>query len=400
MSGPTPPSQDTRFLTRLESVRGCAAIMVAMTHCFAIFPYASDQYPLQAALQLWVHILFQGTSALITFFVISGYVLSISLDRSETNFRNILIFYMRRIFRIFPAHIVWMFIALALLIFVYVPHTNPVADGWFNNMNSGPMNLTIFVMNLALVITSLIPGEWTLTLELIVYLIYPLMYVIYKRGGVSGNILLLIFLMACSYQFGDIRLLHYLIAFYWGLATPNLYKRFIERISDRTGTVLLWTSIVLLLVFPILQNTMPFATLMVQLVTGGYLIFCCIFMKRDRALFRFLDGDRIQRMGQISYSFYVSHFLINYWVAYVLFRLVGFQTAGEIRFLFMSVVAVLSITIAHKLSSISYEKIEAPTMKYSSDLSKRLRKRSGEAKAADAGTTDQTPSSDANTQKA
>jgi len=238
MSGPTPPSQDTRFLTRLESVRGCAAIMVAMTHCFAIFPYASDQYPLQAALQLWVHILFQGTSALITFFVISGYVLSISLDRSETNFRNILIFYMRRIFRIFPAHIVWMFIALALLIFVYVPHTNPVADGWFNNMNSGPMNLTIFVMNLALVITSLIPGEWTLTLELIVYLIYPLMYVIYKRGGVSGNILLLIFLMACSYQFGDIRLLHYLIAFYWGLATPNLYKRFIERISDRTGTVL------------------------------------------------------------------------------------------------------------------------------------------------------------------
>ncbi len=382
MSGPTPPSPDSRFLTRLESVRGCAAIMVAMTHCFAIFAYASEQYPLQATLQLWVHILFQGTSALITFFVISGYVLSISLDRSETTFRNILIFYMRRIFRIFPAHIVWMFIALGMLLLFYAPGQIATADRWFNEMNSGPMNLAIFVLNLGLVITSLIPGEWTLTLELLVYLIYPLLYVIYKKGGVAGNILLLIFLMACSFIFGEIRLLHYLVAFYWGLAAAPLYKRLIERISGRTGTFLLWTSIFLLLVFPVMQKKMPFATLMVQLVTGGFVIFSCIYMKRDRALFRFLDGPRIQRMGQISYSFYISHFLINYWVAYFLFRLVGQQTAGEIRFLFMAVVAAISITLAHKLSSISYEKIEAPTMKYSSNLSKRMRRR---AAAADAG---------------
>lgn len=379
MSGPTPPSPDSRFLTRLESVRGCAAIAVAMTHCFAIFPYAKDEHPLQSAWQVVVHIMFQGTSALITFFVISGYVLSISLDRSETTFRNVLIFYMRRIYRIFPAHIVWMFIALGMLLVFYTPGQIPTADGWFNDMNSGPMNIMIFVLNLALVITSLIPGEWTLTLELLVYLIYPLMYVINRRGGVPGNLLLLVLLLACSYMYGEIRLLHYLVAFYFGLAAPPLYKRFIERISDRTGTILLWTSIFLLLVFPIMTIKLKFATLIVQLLTGGFIIFSCIYMKRDRALFRFLDGTRIQRMGQISYSFYISHFLINYWVAYFLFRLVGPQTAGELRFLFMAAVAAISITIAHKVSSISYEKIEAPTMRYSSELSKRLRRRTGKA---------------------
>lgn len=115
-----------------------------------------------------MHIFSPGKSALIVSFIISGHVLSLSLDRTEFNFRNVLTFYKRRALRIFPAHIVWAFIALGLMAAFHSPGQIPAASAWVNDMYSGEMGIEHLIANLALVITSLNPGEWTLTVELVV----------------------------------------------------------------------------------------------------------------------------------------------------------------------------------------------------------------------------------------
>jgi peptidoglycan/LPS O-acetylase OafA/YrhL len=379
MSNSTTTSHDQRFLTRLESIRGIAAICVAMTHSFVLFP-GSELYPVQTGWQSAVHIFFPGTSALIVFFVISGYVLSLSLDRSEHTFRNILIFYQRRLLRIFPAHIVWVLIALVLLLTLHNPVHIPAASIWFNDMYSTEMSVIEVILNLALILTSLIPGEWTLTLELVVYLIYPILYLLHRKRGKIVNTLLLLFLLGLSFIGQEVRLFYYLYAFYIGLAAPSLYKSLIDRFPGRFSTFLLWMSLALLVTLPVFSGLFKFMTTAGQVLAGGFIVFACIFMKKDSVVFRILDRPLIERLGQISYSFYIIHFLMNYWIAYFLFGLLGSDLAGEFRFLFMLGVALVSIPITYQLARLSYERVEAPTMEYSRRLSKRLSGQANKAK--------------------
>lgn len=365
MSSLTETRPDRRFLTRLESLRGIAALFVAVAHSFVLFPYAPEAYPAQTAWQTAVHILSPGKSALIVFFIISGYVLSLSLDRTDFNFRNVLTFYKRRALRIYPAHVVWAFIALGLMAAFYTSGQIPAASAWVNDMYSGEMNIVHVIANLALIITSLNPGEWTLTVELIVYLLYPILYLLNRKSGKAGNILLLLFLMGLSFIGHDIKVLYYLYSFYIGLSAPSIYRRFIERSSQRKGAILLWASVVLLVLCPIVLTVFTFVATAGQVLAGGYLVFACVFMKTDSVIFRALDKPLVGRLGQISYSFYIIHFLINYWVAQILFGLLGSDVAGEFRFFFMLGVAVVSIAITYVLACWSYDKVEAPMMAYS-----------------------------------
>lgn len=365
MSNLTTSSHDQRFLTRLESLRGLGALSVACAHSFVLFPYASQEYPLQTAVQTLMHILSPGKSALIVFFIISGYVLSLSLDRAELTAKSVFTFYRRRIFRIFPAHILWIFVALGLFALFHTPVQIPQASGWFNEMYTGEMSVLHVIANLALIITSINPGEWTLTVELIVYLLYPILYFLNRKSGKIGNAFLLLFLVSLSFLAPDVKVLYYLYAFYVGLSAPLFYRRLIERVSQRTGTILLWTSVVLLFVFPVFLGVLTFVSTAGQVLTAGFLVFACIYMKTDSAIFRGLDGALVQRLGQVSYSFYVIHFIVNYWVAYVLFGVLGYELASEIRLLFMFVVFIVAVGITYPLACLSYDRVEAPMMAYS-----------------------------------
>lgn len=369
MSILTTSRPDPRFLKRLESLRGIGALTVAIAHSFVLFPFAPEAYPVQTGWQTAVHIFSPGKSALIGFFIISGYVLSLSLDRSDLNFKNVLTFYKRRAFRIFPAHMVWIFIALGLMAAFHSPGYIPAASAWVNDMYSGEMTIVHIIANLALIITSVNPGEWTLTVELMVYLLYPLLYLINRRSGKIGNILVLLFLVTLSFLAPQIKVLYYLYAFYIGLSAPAIYRGFIEGLSPRKGIVLLWVCLVLLFIFPIFLNVFTFVSTAGQVLAGGFLVFASIYMHADTFIFRTLDRPFLVRLGQISYSFYVIHFLVNYWIAQLFFSLLGSDLAADFRLLFMFGVAVVSIPITYVLGCWSYEKIEAPMMAYSRNSS-------------------------------
>src|SRR2546423_4582644 len=98
MNGPS--LKPAYFSSRLEALRGVAAVMVAVWHTFAIFPGNG----LQAATIEWIRRLINGNAAVTLFFVLSGYVLGLSLRKvNGCSGKQILGFSARRVFRIYPA---------------------------------------------------------------------------------------------------------------------------------------------------------------------------------------------------------------------------------------------------------------------------------------------------------
>jgi peptidoglycan/LPS O-acetylase OafA/YrhL len=98
----TPKGSDQ--ITELQSLRGISAVTVMISHCLV------DYGP--APLLTRISSVFNGRAAVVIFFVLSGYVLTRSLQRSQFNRGAVLRFYARRIFRLYPA--IWVASVLGL----------------------------------------------------------------------------------------------------------------------------------------------------------------------------------------------------------------------------------------------------------------------------------------------
>ena len=132
--GPTlSPPVKPGFLSRVESVRGLAALSVAFGHTlnYVLVNDGSgggllDQTSLRGAAVKFITGLFNGETAVIVFFVISGVVIGRSLDArrgGESAVAGLMPFMIRRVLRLYPAHIVAVLgiIGLAFLFLVGQP---------------------------------------------------------------------------------------------------------------------------------------------------------------------------------------------------------------------------------------------------------------------------------------
>ncbi len=128
-TGPASNPAGTAFNTRLESLRGVAALMVAIGHSFLVLEMSGPLWRLVKA----SFIVFNGRAAVTLFFVMSGYVLGLSLKRSREPFwRGTLTFMFRRFFRIYPALIVT---TLVFYLFLHLGWTEPAlswGSNWFH----------------------------------------------------------------------------------------------------------------------------------------------------------------------------------------------------------------------------------------------------------------------------
>jgi len=171
-----------------------------------------------------------GHAALMVFFVISGFVLRISLQYGPQEIAPATLrFLVARIFRIYP---ITMFAAVAAaIIFGWtLPPTaaNPVAT---------PLTISTFVANLLLIDVSLNSVLWAIQLEVIMAPFIVLFYFLERRHGVRAVVIvagvtsLLSFYAAwtpwqpLSYNF---------FAFVLGMLIPTVGRRFVSDLSKPT----------------------------------------------------------------------------------------------------------------------------------------------------------------------
>ncbi|AMN41189.1 acyltransferase 3 [Rhodoplanes sp. Z2-YC6860] len=235
--------QDSRpFFSRVESLRGVGAVMVATWHLsgwavngVALLPHQpwSLVSPLQNAvgrLELWM---LPAHAALMMFFVISGLVLRVSLEHGpQQPLPAALRFLTARVFRIYPIVVVSMLVA-------------GLAHGWHipadQSGGGNPVTPATLIANLLLIDVSLNSTLWAIQLEVLMAPIIVLLYFVERRFGPwsLAAIALATSVLSFSGAWGWKPFCHNMFAFVLGMLIPTLGRTWVQGWSPRAANKLL-----------------------------------------------------------------------------------------------------------------------------------------------------------------
>ncbi len=158
-------------IDELQSLRGVAALIVAVSHMSSI-------YSLPPVVRITIDAICNAHAAIIVFFVLSGYVLTGSLLRRGLSWPSVKGFYGGRLFRLLPA--LWFASAVsALFLFLYPQQMiHPAITNWFMlYLPPFPRGPELILAALA-IDRSLIMPVWTIFIELMGSAIMPLLVAI------------------------------------------------------------------------------------------------------------------------------------------------------------------------------------------------------------------------------
>ncbi|WP_294351754.1 acyltransferase [Providencia sp.] len=341
----------------IHHLRGIAAISVIFFHFRSILNNTYVQQDLGT-------ILFgSGAFGVDMFFMISGFIIALSTERTTSS----LIFAVRRFFRIYPAFIVVFLIGvftvyksyssdelLKSIVFIHRNYENTSPGFGFNIL--GP--------------------AWTLGYEIYFYLIFMIsMAVSWKHRVIITSISLIspiiilqiIFsgLISFSgdaspkiptdyYAYPALRFIGspILVEFAIGMALYSIYKRINIKLSANVSLFLLSISILTFLTFYFNKNLSSFG----MYGFGFWSLFLIIgFLVYDKSI-GFKDNLLLNFLGDISYSIYLSHYIIiqllnsyrpDWWM----------ENSGISKFLAVTTISIVAATFL-------YIFVEKPFIKY------------------------------------
>ncbi|HEU4974029.1 MAG TPA: acyltransferase [Baekduia sp.] len=217
-----------RRIPELDAVRGLAALCVVLGHFTLALPAVADASradgltPWNVALYSPLHAVFAGGAAVIVFFVLSGFVLTVSYEHGRQTFAG---FVVRRAARIWLPYLVAItagMILAALLGRGLVPG----ASSWLDDRWQQSPTLVPVVQHLSLIghmrdDAQYVPVIWSLTDEMRISLIFPLLLAAtvalgWWRSLAAGIVTTAVGLAAASRVSADFATLEYLLCFVAG----------------------------------------------------------------------------------------------------------------------------------------------------------------------------------------
>jgi len=375
----------------LESVRGIAALMVAIGHSLITIQLSGNykiwlnnvfnlSYFPDIVIAKLVLIVANGEAAVDVFFILSGVVLGMSLDRDDGALKNkYATFILRRIFRIFPAHI-FVIISISIVLGTFsIVNTNgfPLSSDWYNKFFTTPKTSIEIVKNLLLFEYSINPLTWTLQVEIFASFLLPLFHSFSRKKSHPINLSAIFILFFLSIFFKDTVFSH-LYKFYIGILIPALIidrNNLIDKLKRNYAAFSIMAFFLLLIapklslqIFP--KKDIPSIFIHDFSQTTGATIIILMAMVKE---FKFLTENRsVKKLGLYSYSFYLWHFPVLWLSYYFLSSHSGFISFIKTSpLLAMALVCLATIYLAHALSSISYRLVELPMMNIGRKISFR-----------------------------
>ena len=351
--------------TALDGLRGLAATAVVLRHGFNAVSMPPDlrRQLLESPLALFLNA--QGAVQL--FFVLSGYVLAMSLARSAGR-RSVPRFFIRRVFRIHPPYMFAVLFAWCASFF-YV-QTDPGAGltVWLRestavHIGAGPLALAM-----------LFPGEasgqltvgWTLTVELIFSFLLPLLILFAVRVHWSALLIAALLPLQLPLSFrvlwygidfalGVVAYLHReaLVGFVRALPVPAAAVAGVAALALLCAPMLLgWHSGVLGVL------AAGFDPASIVLMAAGAFGLIVLVLARPGAM-RALSLPPLRFLGRVSYSLYLLHHTILLLIAPITPRPADF-------FVLTPLLLVVSLGVAE----LSYRWIELPSIALGRRLSR------------------------------
>ena len=174
-AAPDPVVDQRGHVVELQSLRGLASLLVVGGHTTGYYATPSwyDQ-PRNLA---------NGHAAVVLFFILSGYVLTLSLERKALNLETVAEFYWKRLFRIYPALWASSLIGLAYLVFLHYRVPVPDISPWFaDRFKAGRMTPLHITASFAAMLAFVLPQIWTIFTELAASVLMPFLgFMVFRR---------------------------------------------------------------------------------------------------------------------------------------------------------------------------------------------------------------------------
>jgi peptidoglycan/LPS O-acetylase OafA/YrhL len=324
----------------LDALRGIAALTVLMYHYLLILPGFDANTS--------VYVLGAGYEAVLFFFVLSGFVLSLKFFAyKQVTYKS---FVIKRFLRIYVPY--YGILALALTLYTLLSRQEiPELSSWFNSIWVKPVTFKSVINHLVLIrpfgYGQYIPVLWSLAVEMRMSLIFPLLMIGIKKYDWKISLLVGIGLAAMFYEN---------LAYGWMFILGALLAKHRKMFSGWMKKIPTWLKTILLIVSWLLYTVRYWAVGESSSLTNDVLICVGIALVIILALTTRLSGylrwKPLLFLGKISYSLYLSHAVVLMAVVYMLYPRVP-----------MYVIWLISCGVTLGVSMLSYKYLELPAIK-------------------------------------
>lgn len=384
----SPPVKDG-FLIRIESVRGLAALCVAVMHTMGYLVFTEDVFSFRPLLEMHgardiaIRIgsgLVNAEMAVTVFFVISGVVIGRSLDAwrgGNGTGREFTPFMIRRILRLYPAHIVAVIgmIAVAELFltgrapidFAAFPGTYPAqsaeAAGWINGFVYDRLTWRSVVGNLVMASWTLNLVVWSLYAEMCAAPFLPFFHQLSRKAKTWLDIAALSALISLSIGNWEQLWSRYLFIFYLGMMVETRGLHWARALERRLGGTRRAVALCyLLMVLPCMLSGQRSPPVILIEAFGAFSIISLIVLSETRVPFRSLESSLLRWNGRLSYSFYLWHLFILTIVVHQLYAMLSPDVARRFDIPIFLAVATVTIIMALGVAQFSYTYVEVPSV--------------------------------------
>jgi len=378
MSNTDAPVGPRRYV-ELDSLRGLAALIVVLHHLLLSWDIETE--PTSAICRIFLDLVNPlGPEAVILFFVLSGFVLSLPAVNGKP--QSYFTFITRRVFRIYVPYLAALAISVMTSFCLSSHLTHSI---WVRSCWSGPVTWRLIWQHVMLLgvydTTRFDPPIWSLVYEMRISLFFPLLCAIVLRLRMRWTFALAFFLtavpsaidrkhgVASTIPLSDT--LHYTTMFILGIYLAREKARIADWFKRLTWLAKISFGVFFALLFAVAgPQFTPLATsvihlrltLFTQWITalgaGGLIVICM----NSGTCKRILLWPPIRFLGQMSYSLYLMHFIVLLCCLDLLFGRIPLAAI-------LCLVFVLSIIV----SWFCYRWVEVPSMNLGRRLSNAFR---------------------------
>lgn len=352
----------------LDNLRGYAACAVMMLHFSGVSRELMQQYPV---LYLYSYLI-PAHQAVILFFILSGFVLSQSIKNSSCGYINFII---RRVFRIYPLYFATILGLLALCFlssniaidrYRGIDKAIPVIKDANFFANSILLIRSIFIPYVTNSSTARMVGfpldipMWTLSYEMMISLIFPVLYMIYSKRSfflfvvyfIVHFVISLFVLQCCKDPLSYV--LYYSIFFVIGILLADIKDILIVKFNH-----CLW---ILVASFCFMYPTNPFDYLLKssEVLTDLLAAFgasLMIILCYSNNIFKKIIGVfSCFNIGRNSYSIYILHMPLSFFMFTFMIDVFNVNVSGIYSILHK----LITITLVIICANLSYYFIEKP----------------------------------------
>lgn len=358
-----------------DSLRGLAALIVLIGHYLMVYPsYANYQYDSTIPNMIYLfketplRLFFSsGNESVILFFVLSGFVLYLSVNSAKFHYSTYLI---KRVFRIYIPYLVA--ISVAILAKVLLSQIDlPFITNWFSKSWTGPDTPTLLIGHLLFI------GQyntdaynnviWSLVHEMRISIIFPVLIFLFVRKRLKNSLLwlfvlifsstLFLYLIGSSVDITSILLsFHYSTLFLMGaIIAKYRHELFSYTLKMKKPVkIALLLGAIICFMYEGIVGEVDFLNNYIfrnYVVSFGVCIFIIISVSSQK-ISTVLRSRLLTLLGKISYSLYLYHLISLFSLMYLFYNKLP-----------TGLILIFSFFLSFLLSSVSYLLVEKPCMR-------------------------------------